>query len=152
MLAPLLGLRLSFRASLVTVLMSFAITGAVLGAFSPLALFIVWNCPAMNPDLSLSGGAYNFILLMHVALIAIAGAAGTFRLGQLLRSLSPSPAVARRVLIAWLAANLFLGSQLSWLLRPFIGSPTLPVHFIRATAFQGNFYEAVIGSLMRVLH
>jgi LmbE family N-acetylglucosaminyl deacetylase len=39
--------------------------------------------------------------------------------------------VAWRVISAWLAANLFLGSQLSWILRPFIGSPGLPVEFLR---------------------
>jgi hypothetical protein len=59
--------------------------------------------------------------------------------------------VARRVLFAWLAGNLFLGSQLSWILRPFIGSPTLPVEFLRDAAFNGNFYETVFRSALRLL-
>ena len=151
MLAPLLGLHLSFRESLKAILMSFAITGAVLGAFSPLAAFVTWNCPAMDPNIAISGTTYSFIMLVHVGVIALAGIAGTLRLGQLLRALSPTAVVARRVLLAWLAANLFLGSQLSWILRPFIGSPVMPVEFIRATAFKGNFYETVFGSLRRVL-
>ena len=37
------------------------------------------------------------------------------RLFQLLRQLAPSRNIARRVFIAWLAGNLFLGSQLSWI-------------------------------------
>lgn len=151
MLAPLLGLRITLRESLLAILMSFGISGAVLGAFSPIAAFITWNCPPMHPDTQISGGAYSLIMVTHVVVIAFAGAAGTLRLAQLLRSISPGRAVAWRVLFAWLAANLFLGSQLSWILRPFIGSPVLPVRFLRDTAFQGNFYETVFGSLMRLL-
>jgi hypothetical protein len=51
--------------------------------------------------------------------------------------------VAFRVFGAWLAGNLFLGAQLSWILRPFIGSPELPVEFLRAGALRGNFYENI---------
>ena len=51
------------------------------------------------------------------------GTTGNVRLFQLLARLGGSRAVAFRVLFAWLAGNLFLGSQLSWILRPFIGSP-----------------------------
>jgi hypothetical protein len=54
--------------------------------------------------------------------------------------------------LAWLAGNLFFGSQLTWILRPFIGAPGLPVEFVRATAFKGNFYETVFHSLMRLLN
>ena len=151
MLAPLLGLRISFRQSLLAILMSFGIAGAVLGSFSPLAAFITWNCPPLSADGGQGIHTYSLIMVIHVLVIAFAGIAGTLRLAQLLRSLSPSTVVAWRVLIAWLAANLFLGSQLSWILRPFIGSPGLPVEFLRATAFQGNFYEAVFASLIRVL-
>src|SRR5438046_3961854 len=45
MLAPLLGLNLSFRQSLTAVLVSFAYAALVLGALSPVGLFIVWNTP-----------------------------------------------------------------------------------------------------------
>ena len=55
-------------------------------------------------------------------------------------------AVAFRVFVAWLAGNLFLGSQLSWIARPFIGAPELPVQFFREGAMKGNFYENVFGA------
>src|SRR5690349_650405 len=48
MLAPLLGLNVSFRQSLQAVLMSFMITGAILGSFSPVVFFWVWNAPKMS--------------------------------------------------------------------------------------------------------
>jgi len=140
MLAPLLGLNVPFRQSFASVLMSFTIAAAVLGGFSPLIAFLVWNAPDLGS--SSARAAYNVILPAHVAVIALAGITGNVRLLQLLRRLG-GPAVARKVLLAWLAGNLFLGSQLSWILRPFVGSPQLPVQFLRADALHGNFYETV---------
>jgi len=150
MLAPLLGLNIPFRQSFSAILMSFTVASAILGAFSPLLAFAVWNAPAISPQ-SLQGATYNFIKLANVAVIAFAGATGNARLFQLLARLAGNPAVARRVLFAWLVVNLFLGSQLSWILRPFIGSPNLPVEFFRTAALHGNFYESVFYSLQQLL-
>ncbi len=153
MLAPLLGLNISSRQSFLAILMSFTIAAAILGSFSPLVAFMIWNAPRMFPNPAVSGGPYSFIMLAHVAVIAFAGIVGNLRLVQLLRRLSGSAGIARRVLLAWLAGNLFLGSQLSWMLRPFIGSPGLPVAFSRGqAAFEGNFYEAVFHALRHLLN
>ena len=149
MLAPLLGLNLTLQQTLRSVLMSFVISSAIMGAFSPLIAFLVWNTPAMAAN-HISGSTYNFILLAHVLVIALAGITGNMRLFQLLSRLGGSPAIARRVLFAWLAGNLFFGSQLAWIMRPFIGSPTLPVEFFRASALHGNFFEAVSRSLLQL--
>lgn len=146
MLAPLLGLNISLRQSLLAVLMSFAITGAILGGFSPLMAFVVWNAPPMTPDVK-STTAYAMVKLLHVVVIAFAGIAGNARLLQLLNQLAGNRSVARRVLVAWLAVNLFLGSQLTWIARPFIGAPQLPVVFLREGALHGNFYENVFHTL-----
>ena len=143
MLAPLLGLDIPFRQSFSAILMSCTVTAAILGAFSPLTAFLVWNAPDMSVK---SSSAYSLLMVAQVATIAIAGTAGNTRLYQVLTQLGGS-AVARRVQFAWLAGNLFLGSQLSWIFRPFIGSPALPVEFFRANALHGNFYEAVFGAL-----
>jgi hypothetical protein len=150
MLAPLLGLNLPFRQSCSAILMSFVIVAAILGAFSPLLAFLIWNAPPMS-SATPSESTYNFIKLTNVAIIAFAGVTGNVRLFQLLSRLGGRRMVAYRVLFAWLAGNLFLGSQLSWILRPFIGSPSLPVEFFRATALRGNFYENVFRSLQQIL-
>ena len=151
MFAPLLGLDIRFRQSFSAIVMSFTVTSAILGAFSPIMAFLVWNAPAMSPQTS-HNPAYNFILLANVAVIGLAGVVGNARLFQLLFRLGGNRAVAWRVIVAWLAGNLFLGSQLTWILRPFIGSPTLPVEFLRQNALPGNFYEAVFRSLHQILH
>jgi hypothetical protein len=150
MLAPLLGLNISLRQSLLAVLMSFAITSAILGALSPLIGFLVWNAPPMSPNAK-STAAYGLIKLTCTAVIAFAGIAANVRLFQLLAQLGKSQAVARRVVFAWLAVNLLLGSQLTWISRPFIGTPALPVQFFRDTAFQSNFFEDVFKTMQRLL-
>ncbi|HXC36603.1 MAG TPA: hypothetical protein VNV43_12060 [Candidatus Acidoferrales bacterium] len=147
LLAPLLGLNIRFYQSFSAIVMSFTVTSAILGAFSPIIAFLVWNAPGMGS----AGSTYNGILLAHVAAIALAGTTGNVRLLQLLASLSPNRAAAMRVLAAWLTGNLFLGSQLTWILRPFVGSPGLPVQFLRPNAFQGNFYEAVFRAIHHIL-
>jgi hypothetical protein len=151
MLAPLLGLNIGLRQSFLAILMSFTIASAILGSFSPLTAFMVWNAPPLSTTASISNETYSAIQLTHVAVIAFAGLAANLRLVQLLRHLSGNRSIARRVLLAWLAGNLFFGSQLSWILRPFIGSPGLPVEFLRSTAFQGNFYETVFRSILGLL-
>jgi len=149
MLAPLLGLNLTLRQSFAAVLMSFAIASAILGAFSPLLAFAVWNAPPMTPDVK-STLAYGLIKLSDVVVIAFAGIVGNARLLQLLTQLGRSPTIGKRVLFAWLAVNLFLGSQLTWICRPLIGSPNLPVAFFRDGAFKSNFFEDVAHTTTRL--
>ncbi len=143
MFAPLLGLNLRFRQSLLAILLSFTTAAVILGAFSPLMWFLVWNAPPLAADEAACSTAYRFIQITQAAVIAVAGIVANLRLVQLLRQLSGSAAAARRVLFAWLAGNLLLGSQLAWILRPFIGSPNLPLEFLRPNAFEGNFYETL---------
>ena len=148
MLAPLLGLNLRMRESFAAILLSYSLAAAILGAFSPLILFLVWNLPALDdPAAAEATTAHGVMLLTLVATIALAGVTANLRLWQLLRRLGGGPAQARRILWAWLAMNLLLGSQLSWILRPFIGTPGLPVEFLRADALHGNFFESVLQSI-----
>lgn len=52
MLAPLLGLNIPFRRSFSAILMSFATASAILGAFSPIMAFWIWNAPDMTSKTS----------------------------------------------------------------------------------------------------
>jgi hypothetical protein len=143
MLAPLLGLNLPARQSFLAILVSFTLAAVILGAFSPLLAFLIWNLPPLTAAAESNLSAHSAILLVETAMIAVAGVAANVRLIQLLRLLSGQHSVARRILCAWLAGNLFLGSQLAWIARPFVGSPGLPVEFIRADALEGSFFEAL---------
>jgi hypothetical protein len=149
MLAQLLGSGLSFRQTSLAILMSFATAGVVLGAFSPLTLFVLHNAPPLGSKADVTG--HSVVLLMHVTLIAFAGVLANQRLFRVLEKMSGSRVVARRVLVSWLAGNLFLGAQLAWNLRPFIGSPRLAVQFLRDDPLRGNFYEAVFRAVQHIV-
>jgi hypothetical protein len=150
MLAPLLGLNIGLRQSFLAILISFTIASAILGAFSPLLAFLVWNAPPLSATAQ-ADATYTVIQLLQVLIISFAGITANARLIQLLRRFSTSRAAAARVLFAWLAGNLFFGSQLTWILRPFIGSPGLAVEFLRKDALHGNFYETVFRSIFYLL-
>ncbi|MDQ8182127.1 hypothetical protein [Pelagicoccus sp. SDUM812005] len=148
-LAQLYASGLSFRQTTLAILMSFSVASLVLLAMSPLTLFLMWNTPPLD-----SGGArtgHSVTLLSHVGIIVFAGWCGTWRLYRLLNYVSPSRSNARSTLVAWLAGNLLLGSQVSWILRPFIGNPNLPVEFLRDNPFYGGFYQQVWKSLVQLI-
>lgn len=147
-LAPLLGVNLTLRQASVAILFSFTIAASILAAFAPLVLFLVWNVPPLtSPTVR---DTYAVIQLSQVGLIAFAGVVANVRLLQFLRELAGSRPVALRLLIAWLAGNLLLGTQLTWIARPFFGSPNLPVEFFRDDALRGNFFESVFYNARRL--
>ena len=151
MLAPLLGFNASFRQSLAIVLLSFAITSLILGALSPVAWFVVWNTPPLTAATRLASPEYGFMQLTLAGIIAGAGVAGNVRLMPLLSQWIGNVTAARNVLLAWLAVNLFLGSQICWLLRPFIWDPAGQVEFVGQQYFHGSFYETVFEAARRLI-
>jgi hypothetical protein len=141
LLAQILGSGLSFRQTLTACLMCFAIFGLMVGSFSPIVIGMVLDSP---PPGSAQGEVwYRMLLLTHTAVIAAAGIVSNFKLLRLLQSFAGDAQTGRRTFVAWLAGNLFVGAQLSYVLRPFFGNPGLKVEFLRMHPFQGNFYEAV---------
>ena len=149
MLAQVLGSGLGFRQSAMAILMSYTIAALVLAALSPVALFILANSPALSS--SGSGIGHSITLLTDVIFVGYAGVVANRRLLRLLTKICTTPESARRVFWSWLAGNLFLGAQLAWVLRPFIGSPGLPVEFLRADPLHGTFYGAVFRAARALL-
>jgi hypothetical protein len=139
---------MSFRQTATAILTSFAIVAVILGSLSPVTLFVWYNAPPLESSHALLG--HSVMLLAHVFVIACAGVIANHRLLQILQKRIGNPSIARRVLISWLAGNLFLGAQLAWNLRPFIGSPALAVQLFRPDPLRGNFYEAVWHALQHI--
>ena len=71
MLAQVFGSGISFRQTALAILMSFAITGLILGALAPVSLFILYNTPALASGAMLLG--HSVTLITHVLFIAGAG-------------------------------------------------------------------------------
>lgn len=149
-LAMVLGSRLSLIQTGLCILLSFAIFSLVVGGLTPISAFLVMNLPDAASDQAKA--SHSFIMLTHTFVIAYAGIMGNWKLYQLLKYLTPSAAIAGRTLFAWLAGNLFLGAQLSWVLRPFFGTPSMDVEFLRDNPMQGNFYEALWSSFITLLN
>ena len=148
LLSQLFGSGLGFRQSSAAILLSFTLAACMLAAVGPLSFFLLWNTPPLAS--SAAGPGHSLTLLSHVALIAYAGVMANARLLSLLRRFAPARRAASATLAAWLGGNLLLGTQLAWVLRPFVGSPGLPVEFLRADPLRGNFFEAVWGALQRL--
>ncbi|MCX6873912.1 MAG: hypothetical protein NTW21_08895 [Verrucomicrobia bacterium] len=148
LLGILLGTGLGFRQSLFALLTSFALAALILGSLAPVTWLLAWNAPP--PDSPGAGQAHAAYLVSHTFLIGFAGISANLHLHRLLTATAPNRTAATATLLAWLGGNGFLGAQFSWILRPFFGSPTLEVAFLRADPMRGNFYQAVWHALQHL--
>lgn len=64
--------------------------------------------------------------------------------------LAPTHTKARAVFNIWTIVFALVGAQMSWVLRPFIGSPDLPFEWIRQR--ESNFFLAVLGALDKLFN
>jgi hypothetical protein len=151
MLAPLLGLNASFRQCLLIVMITFAVTSIILAALSPVAWFVVWNTPPLTSATQSAAPEYGFLQLTLASFVALAGIMGNVRVLPLLYSWTQSRSAGQRVLLAWLAGNLLLGSQIAWLLRPFIWDSERPVEFVGPNYLHGSFYETIFEAIRRLI-
>lgn len=154
LLAPVLRSRLSMKQTGIAILVSFAVTSAILGALAPISLFVVLTQTPMDPravglaatdPLALPSIAIaQALVLFHTAMIAVAGTAGVVHLLGLLSRLDPRTSVVRRVVVVWIGLQFLVGSELAWIMRPFLGRPHMPVRFLSDEAFEGSFFEEVL--------
>jgi len=139
-ISTLLGLREDFGQSVRVLMATQAALTIILASFAPFTA--LWY---------LSTTDYQAAVLFNAAMFGISSIAA-----QLLLRRFYGPLIARnrrhRVLVrAWLIVYAFVGIQMGWLLRPFIGDPSSPTHFFREHAW-GNAYEVIlrmVWSLMR---
>jgi hypothetical protein len=124
-------------------MLGLAVTAALLGALAPVSWFFVRHAPPVDGDHAASMRVAHQLLTAHVVVLAVAGVLGVRRVYGLLLELVDDPAVARRVLWAWLSVEGLVGAELSWVLRPFLGKPGLPIAFLRADAFDSSFFDEV---------
>jgi hypothetical protein len=148
LLGVLLGTGLGFRQSLLALLTGFALAALILGSLAPVTFFLAWNAP--SPGDPGAAAAHAGYLVAHTVLVGIAGITANLHLHRLLTAKTPNRSTATVTLLAWLAGNGFLGAQFSWILRPFFGTPTLKVQFLRDHPLEGNFYQAVWRSISAI--
>jgi hypothetical protein len=151
MTASILGSGLSFRATLFVVLASMGIGCWILLSLVPVSLFFLVSGVPYAGNSDELRYAHNSILMTHIVVLAIAGFAGNAALFKGLRKAVNPRCSAHSLFVLWLTAFAFVGCQLSWILRPFVGSPFYPVLFMRPDCLDRNFYEFVFTEVLPYL-
>jgi hypothetical protein len=130
-----LGSRLAFWQMLRIILAGFVMVTLIMVSFAPIVLFFL-----------ITGDNYSFLKLLHVAVFALSGVFGMKTILDALRFSCDKKAVYPKTGVVvfrfWIVILAFVGMQLAWNLRPFIGSRELPFELLRKR--EGNFYLAVI--------
>ena len=130
----LLGSKLSLGQSLAMVFAAYALIACVLASFAPIALFFV-----------LIGSSYPFLRLLHVAIFGIAALSGMAILNQGFvlacenRAIYPHQGI--KVFHIWVIIFAFVGTQLAWNLRPYVGDKGRPFQILRKQ--ESNFYAHI---------
>lgn len=133
-----LGSKRSILQTFVLLATGMAIIGVALVGFAPITLFFI-----------VTTQSYQFFKLLNVAFFVVSGLLGVLFFNRMYVQLSEDGDATKRsrriFLRFWLLLFAFVGTQLAWTLRPFLGAPDLPFEFIREIG--GNFYTDVFRSL-----
>lgn len=151
MTASILGSGLSFKSTVFTVFASMTIGCWILISLVPVSLFFLMSGVSYAGTHDELRYAHNSILMTHILVLALAGVGGNAALLKGLRSVVRPRCPAVGLFLVWLSAFAFVGCQMSWILRPFIGSPFYPVAFMRADCLARNFYEFVFAEVIPFL-
>lgn len=141
MLAMVLGSGIGFKHSIQFLLAGFTLMSLILLSLSPIVFYVVLQ--AQSPTHPNAKDWHSMSLLMHTAVIAYAGITSHRSLLRHVQEFATTKKHGSYAFIAWLAGNLFVGAQLSWVMRPFFGTPGSEIQFLRDDPMSGNFYEAV---------
>ncbi len=134
-LNTILGLRTDFPRALRAALLSQAAIAIILVSLAPLTA--VWY--ASSED-------YPSAVLFNAAAFAIASVGAQTSLRRAYRPLIARDRRHLLLLRGWLVVYAFVGIQLAWLLRPFVGDPTSPVRFLRGGAWENAY--VIVGRLV----
>ncbi len=129
------GLGEDFGRALSAVVATQSCVTIVLAALAPVTAFFYVSFPD-----------YGLAVTFNGLIFAVACAAAAVVVRRYYRPLIRKDPRHRKLLAAWFVFYVFVGIQMGWVLRPFIGDPTDPVRFLREGAW-GNAYEVVLDLL-----
>lgn len=136
------GSNQSLSQNIALMLTAITVTAVVLLSFAPIVLFFL-----------LTSSNYQFFKLLNVGVFAVAGIVGVLFLAQGMRMVSASGtenAGARLMVVRlWIIVYAFVGSQVAWTLRPFVGAPSMQFELFRQLG--GNFYTNIFASIGEIL-
>jgi len=144
--STLFGSRQRLNQIIAIVLSAITVTAVLLLSLAPITFFFM-----------LTTNGYQFFKLLNVLFFVIAGIVGMVFLSRGMRMISASEEEEERkqsraltpVLYVWIFVYAFVGSQMAWTLRPFVGFPGARFELIRELG--GNFYADIFASIGEIL-
>ena len=100
-------------------------------------------------SLPLSIGAYADAIICNGVIFLVATVAGQLALTRHYRALIANDPRHRVGRACWLLLYVFVAIQLAWVLRPFVGAPTIETRFLRENAWS-NAYVQVFEAIARM--
>lgn len=138
----ILGSMLKLHQIASIVLSGFILMGAIMLSFTPIVIIFL-----------ITGSNYYFLQLLHIGIFIFSGIFGMNTIIQALKyscekkNIYPHTGVV--VFRFWVVILAFVGIQLAWNFRPFLGDRGQPFELFRN--YEGNFYTAVIYSANKLL-
>ncbi len=161
------ALRSKLRYALLTIVILAGFFGLVAGAYSgpaqavsagvklPFLFFATFAVcfPPITAFFLITGANYYFQHLLNIAIAGVAGLFGMYALHEGLSVVCEKrgvyPRKALTIMRAWALLFAFVGIQLAWRLRPFLGDRNEPFRVFGS--YQGNFYAAIIYAANKLL-
>jgi len=125
------GLRDDFPRALRAVVATQSCIAIVLAALAPLTALFYASC-----------GDHRAAVLFNALMFGVAWVAAQVVSRRYYAALIRRQPLHGTMRYAWFVLYIFVGVQMAWVLRPFVGSPGLPVTFFRQEAW-GNAYVVV---------
>lgn len=138
----LFGSNQSLSQNFAVIMTGITVTSVLLLSCAPITLFFL-----------LTTSQYQFFKLLNVFIFAVSGLMGVVFLYQGMKIVTgvDQEGAGRRKLVLnlWMFVYAFVGSQMAWTIRPFIGAPGSPFELFRQLG--GNFYTNVLQSIGEIL-
>jgi hypothetical protein len=140
------GLR--YREVLGAVFSAMAVAGSILLALSPVVLYFVFSGAPDAGTREEMRFAHASMMMVHILVLACAGATGNLVLCRALRRRVPPACRLAPMVALWIASFAVVGCQLGWIMRPLVGSPNIAVEFLRSDALDSNFLESLFRQII----
>ncbi|WP_422928013.1 hypothetical protein [Singulisphaera sp. PoT] len=138
-LNTLLGVRGEFSKVLRAIVSAQAALTIILVALAPLTM--LWYASSAN---------YQAAILFNALMFGTASLGAQVVLARAYRPLVAIDPRHRMLLRVWLFLYSFVGIQMGWILRPFVGNPIAPLRFFRGGEWE-NAYVAVARMVLKAL-
>ena len=138
----ILGSKLKLYQMVSIILSGFVLTTSIMVSFTPIVIIFL-----------LTGSNYYFLQLLHISIFLLSGIFGMKTVVDALKfsceKKNVYPQIGVVVFRFWVVILAFVGIQLAWNFRPFLGDRGQPFELFRE--YEGNFYTALIYSGKQLL-